>query len=48
MVIILSLLLIAFVFGIRMGLSFYRRNIVKCAAENAVTPRYVKSRTNTY
>jgi hypothetical protein len=48
MIIVLSLLFIAFVFGIWMGLSFYRRNAIKCAAETAVAPRYAKSRTNTY
>ncbi len=47
MIVLLSLLLIAFIFGIWMGLCFYRRITVKVSAD-AIVPRYPKSRTHTY
>jgi hypothetical protein len=47
MIVLLSLLLIAFIFGIWMGLCFYRRITVKVSAD-AIAPRYPKSRTHTY
>ena len=48
MIVLLSLLLIAFIFGIWMGLCFYRRIAVKVSADTAIVPRYPKSRTHTY
>jgi len=48
MVVVLSLLFIAFIFGIWMGLWCYRQSTVKVSTDNAIVPRHTKSRTHTY
>ena len=48
MIVLLSLLFIAFIFGIWMGLRCYRQSTVKVSTDTAVVPRYPKSRTHTY
>ena len=48
MVVVLSLLFIAFLFGIWMGLSFYRRATIKDTANTGVMRRYPRARTNSY
>jgi hypothetical protein len=48
MIILLSLFLVAFLFGIWMGLSFYRRMTIKSAVNVPVTRRFAKPRSSTY
>jgi len=40
MIVVFSLLFVAFLFGIWMGLCFYRRTTVKAAVEPCVVARY--------
>ena len=47
MIVVLSLLFVAFLFGIWMGLCFYRRATVKNTANIPLVRRYTKSRTGT-
>jgi hypothetical protein len=47
MIVVLSLLFIAFVFGIWMGLCYYRRATVKATGSLPIARRYSKSRTGT-
>jgi hypothetical protein len=44
MIVVLSLLFIAFLFGIWMGLCFYRRTAVKATANTGVVTRYSTGR----
>jgi hypothetical protein len=46
MIIVLSLLFLAFVFGIWMGLGFYRRSTVKDTGRIPIVRRYAKSRSD--
>jgi len=47
MIVVLSLLFVAFLFGIWMGLCFYRRATVKATGNLPIVRRYTKSRTGT-
>ncbi len=40
MIVVLSLLFVAFIFGIWMGLCFYRRTMVKATADAGIVTRY--------
>ena len=44
MIVVFSLLFVAFLFGIWMGLCFYRRGTVKATAVTGVFPRYTARR----
>ncbi|HLH35397.1 MAG TPA: hypothetical protein VKX41_12030 [Alloacidobacterium sp.] len=48
MIVLLSLLLVAFLFGIWMGLSFYRRVAIKSTVNIPITRRFAKTRSGTY
>jgi hypothetical protein len=48
MIIVFTLLFVAFLVGIWMGLCFYRRSSVKATADTAIVPRYTESRTRRY
>jgi len=48
MIVVLSLLLIAFLVGIWLGRGFYRRVTAKATAKTATLPRFTRSRTNIY
>ncbi|QNI33807.1 hypothetical protein H7849_07775 [Alloacidobacterium dinghuense] len=48
MIVVLSLLFVAFLFGIWMGLGFYRRITLKATANGRVATRYAKSGTRPY
>jgi hypothetical protein len=48
MIVVLSLLFIAFVFGIWMGLNFYRRVAVKGTINTGLLRRYMRTRTDSY
>lgn len=47
MIVVLSLLFVAFLFGVWMGMCFYRRVTVKDTANVPFVRRYTRSRTGT-
>ena len=47
MIIVFSLLFFAFLFGVWMGLCFYRRATVKATGNIPIVSHYSKSRTGT-
>lgn len=48
MIVVLSLLFVAFLFGIWMGMCFYRRVTVKNTASIPIVRRYTGSHTETF
>ena len=48
MIVLLTLLFVAFLFGMWMGLCFYRRSTVKATSNTGAMPRYAKSRPHGY
>ncbi|HMD20148.1 MAG TPA: hypothetical protein VKH40_07490 [Alloacidobacterium sp.] len=44
MIVLLTLLFVAFLFGIWIGLCFYRRSTIRATANTGVMPRYAKPR----
>ena len=48
MIVLLTLLFAAFVFGMWIGLCFYRRSMVRATSNVRLISRYAKSRSDTY